>query len=99
MRAAVSGSSGLIGRALCGSLAGDGHEVVRIVRPGSSAPGPTVEWDLDQRTIDAAGLIGTDAVVHLAGEPIAAKRWTAEQKAKLMDSRRISTELLSDALA
>jgi uncharacterized protein (TIGR01777 family) len=99
MRVAVSGSSGLIGSALCRSLAADGHEVVRIVRPGSSGPGPTVVWDLEQRTIDAAGLVGVAAVVHLAGEPIGAKRWTAEQKAKVLDSRRISTELLSEALA
>ena len=99
MRVAVSGSSGLIGSALCRSFAGDGHEVVRIVRPGSTAPGPTVAWDLERRTIDAAGLADVDAVVHLAGEPIGAKRWTAEQKAKVLDSRRISTELLSEALA
>ena len=99
MRVAVSGSSGLIGSALCRSLTGDGHEVVRIVRPGSKAPGPTVEWDLERRTLDGAGLVGADAVVHLAGEPIGAKRWTAEQKAKVMDSRRVSTELLSETLA
>jgi uncharacterized protein (TIGR01777 family) len=99
MRVAVSGSSGLIGSALCRSLVGDGHEVVRIVRPGSSAPGPTVEWDLERRTMDAAGLEGVDAVVHLAGEPIGAKRWTADQKAKVMDSRRVSTRLLAETLA
>lgn len=99
MRVAVSGSSGLIGSALCRSLAGDGHEVVRIVRPGSSAPGPTVEWDLERRTMDGAGLVGVDAVVHLAGEPIGAKRWTPPQKAKVMESRRISTSLLADTLA
>jgi uncharacterized protein (TIGR01777 family) len=99
MRVAVSGSSGLIGSALCRSLAGDGHEVVRIVRPGSSASGPTVEWDLERRTMDAAGLEGVDAVVHLAGEPIGAKRWTADQKARVMDSRRVSTRLLAETLA
>ena len=99
MRVAVSGSSGLIGSALCRSLEGDGHEVVRIVRPGRPPFGPTVVWDLEQRTIDARGLVGVDAVVHLAGEPIGGKRWTAGQKAKVLESRRISTTLLAEALA
>lgn len=99
MRVAVSGSSGLIGGALSRSLAGDGHEVVRIVRAGSPAPPPSVEWDLERRTIDAAGLVGVDAVVHLAGEPIGAKRWTEAQKRKVLESREVSTTLLSEALA
>lgn len=99
MRVAVSGSSGLIGSALRRSLSGDGHEVVRIVRPGSSASGPTIGWDLERRTIDADALRAVDAVVHLAGEPIGAKRWNAEQKRKILESRTTSTALLAEALA
>lgn len=99
MRVAVTGSTGLIGSALCRSLTADQHEVVRVVRPGSKAPGPTIEWDLERRTLDAGGLVGVDAVVHLAGEPIAAKRWTAEQKQKVLQSRTVSTTLLAEALA
>lgn len=99
MRVAVSGSSGLIGSALCRSLEADGHEVVRIVRPGRTQHGPTVVWDLERRTMDGSGLDGVDAVVHLAGEPIGAKRWTPAQKAKVLESRRVSTALLAETLA
>jgi hypothetical protein len=99
VRVAVTGSSGLIGSALVRSLRGDGHDVVRVVRSGSSEDGPTVRWDLDARTIDAAGLDGIDAAVHLAGEGIAEKRWTEQQKRRILESRTVSTALLAETLA
>ncbi len=101
MRVAVTGSSGLIGSALCRSLEGDGHEIVRVVRSGSAHPAGAalVEWDLEQGSIDAGAFNGVDGVVHLAGEPIAAKRWTDEQKHKVMESRTTSTRLLADTIA
>jgi uncharacterized protein (TIGR01777 family) len=97
MRIAVTGSSGLIGSALCASLEGDGHDVVRVVRSGS---GPdTVRWDIAAGTIDAAGLEGLDGVVHLAGEGIAAGRFTEEHKRTVLESRSQGTALLSRTLA
>jgi uncharacterized protein (TIGR01777 family) len=99
MRVAITGSSGLIGSALRRSLEGDGHEVVAVVRPGSTASGATVAWDLERRTIDADALRAVDAVVHLAGEPIGGKRWNAEQKRKVLESRTVSTALLAETLA
>ena len=99
MRVAVTGSTGFIGRALVASLRGDGHEVVRVVRGSKVDDEPTVRWDLDARTIDPAGLEGVDAVVHLAGESIAGKRWTDEQRRRILDSRTSGTDLLARALA
>jgi uncharacterized protein (TIGR01777 family) len=98
VRVAVTGSTGLIGSALVASLRGDGHEVVRVVRGAIAGEGPTVQWDLGARTIDAAGLDGVDAVVHLAGESIAGKRWTDEQRRKVLESRTIGTDVLVRAL-
>ncbi len=96
-RIAVTGSHGLIGEALVRSLQGDGHDVVRIVR---GAPGAgEVRWDLDAGEIDAAGLEGSDGVVHLAGEGIASGRWTEEHKRAVLESRTRGTALLSEALA
>lgn len=98
MIVAVTGSSGLIGRALVPALEEHGHEVRRLVRRAPSAPGE-VRWDPAAGTIDEAGLAGIDAAVHLAGEGIAEKRWNEEQKRKILDSRVQGTTLLATTLA
>jgi len=97
MRIAVTGSSGLIGSALCASLEGDGHDVVRIVRSDGGAG--RVRWDIGAGTVDAAGLEGLDGVVHLAGEGIASGRWSDDHKRKVLESRTEGTSLLSRTLA
>lgn len=102
MRVAVTGSTGLIGRALLDRLTAEGHETAPLVRGAASDrsdAGPAVRWDPEGGSIDRAALEGFDAVVHLAGEPIAAKRWTAEQKRRISDSRVHGTGLLAEALA
>jgi uncharacterized protein (TIGR01777 family) len=81
------------------SLGAAGHEVVLLVRR-IPAPGETaVRWDPAKREVDAAGLEGLDAVVHLAGENVGAGRWTAARKAAIRDSRVNGTRLLCDTLA
>ena len=98
-RIAITGATGLIGRALTDSLVADGHHVVRVVRdPRGAAPGDVV-WDPEGGTIDASGLEGVDAVVHLAGEPIGASRWTDETRRRIHDSRERGTDLLARTLA
>ena len=98
MKILISGSSGLIGRALTAALEGDGRETAALIRP-SSASSAGVRWDPDAGTIDAAALEGYDAVIHLAGENIADRRWTDARKARIRDSRVRGTSLLADALA
>jgi uncharacterized protein len=98
-RIAITGSSGLIGEALIASLRSDGHTIQRVVRSASKAGPDDLVWDLDRRTIDAAALEGVDAVVHLAGEPIGASRWTDEVKRRIHDSREVGTTLIAEALA
>ena len=69
MRVVVSGAGGPIGAALTDLLESQGDHVVRLTR---GDPGPDmITWDPDGGRIDAAGLEGADAVVHLAAEPIA----------------------------
>ena len=94
---AVTGSRGLIGTALCESLARDGVRVVRVVR--SNAGPDDVLWDPAAGTIDSARLEGVDGVVHLAGEGIAEKKWTEAHKREVLASRVNGTNTLSNALA
>ncbi|MFW6689983.1 TIGR01777 family oxidoreductase [Streptomyces sp. MAR4 CNX-425] len=98
MRIAVSGSSGLIGSALVGSLRTDGHDVLRLVRREAAAP-DEVRWDPQQAYVDTARLTGCDAVVHLAGAGIADRRWTEQYKRVLRDSRVLGTAAVADAVA
>lgn len=90
-RVLVTGSTGAIGTQLCAFLSTGGHEVVRLVRPSSELPadvGSTVTWD--PRTGDIVeGTLegGFDAVINLAGAPLAGKRWSKAQKAKIIGSR------------
>jgi uncharacterized protein len=99
MKMLVSGSHGLVGKALIKSLTSDGHEIVRLVRGERAFGSPDVEWHPNQGLIDAEHLEGLDVVVHLAGENIAEGRWTSEKKRAIRESRVRGTSLLSDALA
>lgn len=95
MRVAVTGASGLIGSAVVAALSGRGDEVVRLVRPGSRGSG--IRWDPASGQIDTPALEGLDAVVHLAGESIAAL-WTESRKRRILDSRVQGTSLLATSL-
>ena len=97
MDVAITGSSGLIGTALSAALRSAGHTVRPVVRSGGG-PG-TVRWDPSAGTIDAAELAGVDAVVHLAGEPIADERWSEEQKQRIRSSRVEGTTLVARTVA
>jgi hypothetical protein len=98
MKVAVTGASGLVGGALVPFLRAGGHEVLRLVRRAPTAK-DEARWDPAADAIDAAALEGVDAVVHLAGENIAAGRWTPARKARLRSSRVGPTRLLAETLA
>ena len=98
MDVAVTGSSGLIGRALVRRLRDQGHRVRRVVRSGGGGA-DEVRWDPEVGTIDSAALGGVDAAVHLAGEGIGDHRWTEAQKRRILGSRVTGTTVLAEALA
>ena len=97
MRIAVTGSRGLVGSALVAFLAAGGHEVLRLVR--ASSGGGDVQWDPTEGIKDFSRLEGVDAVVHLAGENIAAGRWTQHRKDEIRRSRVEGTRRLCESLA
>ncbi len=93
---AVSGASGMVGRALVSFLTTGGHRVRRLVR-GQPQAGD-IAWAPGQGEMDLPALEGVDAVVHLAGAPVAAERWTEERKALIRKSRTEGTRVLCEAL-
>ena len=99
MQIAVTGSTGLIGRALTTSLRAEGHTVVPVVRRPVADGELAVRWDPAAGMIDVAALDGLDAVVHLAGAGIGDHRWNDAYKREILDSRVRGTELLAGALA
>ncbi len=99
MRIAVTGATGFIGRALCAQLQSDGAEVVRLVRR-PTGKGNELAWSAEEGLREPHKLEGCEAVVHLAGESIAGGlRWTAEKKARIMQSRVQGTRNLIANLA
>src|SRR5450631_3612629 len=99
MRVVVTGSTGLIGQALCSHLTGSGHHVVRVVRRPVRPDESAVRWAPEAGTIDVGGLEGVDAVVNLAGAGIGDSRWSEARKRVLDESRTRSTALLVGVLA
>ena len=98
MKILISGSHGLVGKALGSELSKGGHEIVSLVREKSEAASE-IEWHPNQGSIDSERLSGFDTVIHLAGESIASGRWTDDKKRRIRESRVKGTTLLSEALA
>src|SRR5215831_17970175 len=102
MKILVTGSTGLVGRALITTLAKDGHSVCRLVRSETNANddagGFNVAWNPATGELGGAA-VGPDAVVNLAGASIGEARWTERRKAVLRSSRVDTTRALVNALA
>src|SRR5262249_12675372 len=94
MRILVTGGTGFVGAALCHALRGAGHEVTVVTRDPEHVDGAAIGWE------GVSGAVRTsDALVNLAGEPLAARRWSARQKQLIRDSRVVATRTLMDAMA
>jgi uncharacterized protein (TIGR01777 family) len=104
MHIVIAGGSGFLGSALTRALVTSAHDVTILSR--QTAPtGPAqprmsfVSWKPDGTTGPwATALNGADAVINLAGESIAAKRWSVRQKQNLRDSRLLATRSLTTAI-
>ena len=101
MKILVTGSTGLVGRALVTALAKEGHSVCRLVRPETNANddagGFNVAWNPATGELGGAA-VGADAVVHLSGASIADGRWTPKRKEELRSSRVDTTRTLIEAI-
>ena len=103
-RVVVSGATGLIGRALVASLVARGDAVTAWVRDEAKARRALgaavtlVEADLETPGDWQDAMAGADAIVHLAGEPIAGGRWNAKRKERIRESRVESTRLIVEGI-
>jgi uncharacterized protein (TIGR01777 family) len=104
MKIVISGGTGFLGQPLASALARDGHSVAILSRApsgGTTSGGARVlSWTPDGTAAAtwAADIDDADAVINLAGEPIAARRWTAAQKQRILDSRVLATRSLAEAV-
>jgi uncharacterized protein (TIGR01777 family) len=94
----ISGATGFVGQGLEHFLTTGGHTVKRLTR--TPRPGTTdIGWNPDTGTLNPADLDGVDAVVHLAGENISSKRWTAAHIEYMKNNRGNAAALLGKTLA
>jgi len=104
MKLVVTGATGFIGKRLIWRLLRDGHDVVVLSRDARSAvakigyPCESHSWDPASEAAPSAAFEGADAVIHLAGEPIAAGRWTKARKKRIEESRVVGTRNLVEGI-
>ncbi len=96
LQVAITGASGMIGRPLVRALTEAGHQPIKVVR--SAPKSDEIGWKPAEGSIDAAAFEGLDAVVNLAGEPIAPKRWNDAYRSRLVKSRTDGTALIAKTL-
>jgi uncharacterized protein (TIGR01777 family) len=103
MRLVVAGGTGFIGSFLCARLLQDGHSLTVLTRSRSPAAREAnrqwLTWDGVSDGPLLKSIEGADGIVNLAGEPIAARRWTAAQKEKIRSSRVGTTRALVGAIS
>src|SRR2546423_7940872 len=97
MRVTVTGATGLVGRRVLDRLRQRGDDITILSRSPDRARRSlgveAVAWDPSAGPAPAQALSGRDAVVHLAGEPVA-QRWNDEVKRRIHDSRVAGTRNL-----
>ena len=93
MRILLTGATGFIGEPLCQMLRAAGHHVVVVSRYPEHAGDEAIGWDQVPRAVREV-----EAIVNLAGEPLAERRWNGAQKMRILESRVGTTRALVDAV-
>ena len=96
----ISGGSGFIGSHLTALLLQNGFSVSILSRSEKQNKKDVFyyKWDVKSQFIEEESVVRADYIIHLAGENIGEKRWTAKRKEAIIDSREQSTLLLYSAI-
>jgi hypothetical protein len=93
----ITGGSGLVGKQITALLEQKGYQVAWLSR--SSQGQQSFLWDIAKKELDQESIEWSDCIIHLAGAGVADKRWTADRKKQILDSRTDSTQLLYEYIA
>ena len=108
MKVAITGATGFVGSRLVELLNAEGHQLLVLTRNPTAAqkifPNLVPNAEIIAYTPTESGswqqaIAGCDAVVNLAGEPIAEERWTLERKQEILQSRQLGTQKIVEAIA
>jgi hypothetical protein len=109
MKVAITGATGFVGQRLVDCLHTEGHHILILSRSGAKAQNLFPAKDFPQVEIVAytptasgdwqQALSGCEGVVNLAGQPIGEERWTPAIKQAILDSRKLGTQNLVEAIA
>lgn len=104
MKVAITGATGFVGTRLVQRLQAEGNQVLVLTRNPSTAKSVFPNLEIIAYTPTESGswqqaIAGSDAVVNLAGAPIAEGRWTPERKQEILNSRKLSTQKLVEAIS
>ena len=94
----ITGGSGLVGKSITRLLEKKGYLVAWLSRNPVRNEQKSFAWDVEKGTIDMDAITWADAIIHLAGEGVADKRWTASRKKSILESRTQSTLLLEQSI-
>lgn len=96
----ITGGTGLLGKTISEILLKNDQKVVWLSREAGNYNGITkFKWDINKNYIDEKAFEGVESIIHLAGAPIANKRWTDSYKNEIIKSRVKSSELLFDHIS
>jgi uncharacterized protein len=104
MKVAITGATGFVGSRLVEQLQVQGHQPLILTRKPAAALRTFPNLEIVAYTPTESGdwqdaIAGCDAVVNLAGEPIAEKRWTPQEKEEILNSRKLGTQKIVEAIA
>ncbi|GAB4204845.1 MAG: TIGR01777 family oxidoreductase [Coleofasciculaceae cyanobacterium] len=104
MKVAITGATGFVGSRLVEQLQAQGHQPLILTRKPAAALRTFPNVEVVAYTPTESGdwqqaIAGCDAVVNLAGEPIAEKRWTPQEKEEILNSRKLGTQKIVEAIA